>query len=216
MTRLLWVIVSGLMLVGPANADAITDSLFAEGIFSPLPPGVEIVYSHVRSGPAAPDFQPVSQESLVLSKPTNGAAHLSLTLIADSRSRSLGDFSAEGGNPVLLVFLESVARSMATLTGGSPFYIRNRIKDALRTGGDPTEASEPYAGSMVLAQAFTLRPFEDDPNRERMGEFADLTLRFVVAPSVPGHILSVSADTPDPKTGYHETFKLSEPGKGSE
>ncbi|WP_146037966.1 hypothetical protein [Tabrizicola aquatica] len=216
MTRRLAIILSGLVLVGPTQADTITDSLFAEGLFSTLAPGEEITYAHVRSGPAGMEFPPVTEGAMVLSKPTEDAAHLSLTLVADLRRRSLGEFSAEGGNPVVLVFLESVARNVAALTGGSPFYIRNRIKDALRSGGDPTSAREPFAGRVVAAQAFTLRPFTDDPNRGRMGDLADLTLRFVVSPTVPGHVLSLSADTSDPATGYHETIKLTDAGKGGE
>lgn len=216
MTRLLAILLLVLTSAGPGQSDPVTDSLFAEGIFASLTVGQEIRYAHVRSGPDAPEFRPVVGGSMVLGRPTDGAANLSLTLVADGRSRSLADFPVEGGNPVLLVFLESVASSMATLTGGSPFYIRNRIKDALRAGGAPTEVSEAYAGGTVVAQAVILRPFEADPNRDRMGDFAELTLRFVVSPTVPGHLVSLSADTPDPATGYHETITLTDEGKGSE
>lgn len=216
MTRLLTVLLLVLVGAGPGQSDPVTDSLFAEGIFSTLPVGQEIRYAHVRSGPDVPEFQPVVGGSMALGRPTDGAASLSLTLVADDRARSLLDFPVEGGNPVLLVFLESVARSMATLTGGSPFYIRNRIKDALRAGGAPTEVSEPYAGRTIAAQAVVLRPFDADPNRDRMGDFADLTLRFVVSPTVRGHLVSLSADTPDPATGYHEAITLTDEGKGRE
>lgn len=216
MTRLLAILLSGLALAGPAPAETVTDALFAEGVFVTLSPGKEISYAHVRSGPAGMEFPPLTDGAMVLTRSDEGAARLSLTQITDLSSRNLGEFSAEGGNPVVLVFLESVARNMASLTGGSPFYIRNRIKDALRSGGDPTSAREPFAGRVVAAQAFTLRPFTDDPNRGRMGDLADLTLRFVVSPTVPGHVLSLSADTSDPATGYHETIKLTDAGKGGE
>lgn len=64
--------------------------------------------------------------------------------------------------------------------------------------------------------AVTLHPFEGDPNRARMGEFAELTLHFVVSDKVPGHFLSLSEDTPGPATGYHGTITLTDAGKGSE
>lgn len=145
---------------------------------------------------------------MIVAKPAGGGAKLTLTLFADGRSQNLADFPAEAGNPVLLVFLESVVQSMATLTGGSPFYIHNRVKDALDAGGEPVDVSETHANKTVAAQSLTLRPFEADPNASRMGDFAGLTLRFVVSPTVPGKILSLSADTPDPVTGYHETINL--------
>lgn len=213
MTRLLAVLIIGLLGAGPGQSDPITDSLFAEGVFLTVPAGQEVHYSHVRSGPDAPKFRPVVGGSIVVTRRTEGATNLSLTLAGDGPLRELTDFSVEGGNPVLLVFLESVSRSMASLTGGSPFYIRNRIKDALRSGGTRTEVSELYAGGTVAAEAVTLHPFEDDPNRDRMGDFAGLTVRFVISPTVPGRFLSLSADTRDPATGYHETITLTDEGK---
>lgn len=209
MTRLLAALL--LVLAGPARADPVTDSLFAEGIFSALPAGQEIHYAHVRNGPAAPEFLPVAEGSMVLAR--GGPEGLVLTMVADGRSRKLPEFPAGGGNPVLLVFLESVSRSMATLTGGSPFYIRNRIKDALRAGGDLDEVSQPLGAGTVAARVVTLHPFEADPNRGRMGDFAGLSLRFVISDSVPGHFLSLSADTPDAATGYHEAITLMDDGK---
>ncbi len=216
MIRLLAVLLWAMVGAGPGHADPITDSLFAEGVFLTLRDGEEIRYTHVRSGPDAPEFRPLVGESIVVTRSLDGGPSLSLSLVGDGRARSLADFPVEGGNPVLLVFLESVSRSMATLTGGSPFYIRNRIKDALRAGGSATEVSEVYAGATVEAAVVALYPFQSDPNQDRMGGFAGLTVRFVVSPSVPGRFLSLSADTPDPATGYHETITLTDEGKDKE
>lgn len=201
-----------LSLAVPVLADPVIDSLFAEAVLEDHPAGQEIHYSHQLSGPEAPGFQPVTDGRLILVKPSDGAPRLTLTMISDGRSQSLPDFPLEGGNPVLLVFLESVSRSMADLTGGSPFYIRNRIKDALREGGETESLAQPRDKGMVTAQALTLHPFRDDPNRARMGAFADLALRFVVSDHVPGHILELSANT----EGYHETIALTDAGKDGE
>lgn len=201
-----------LSLAMPALADPVVDSLFAEAVLADQPAGQEIHYSHQRSGPEAPGFRPVTDGSLILVKPTEGAPRLTVEMVTDGRSQSLPDFPVEGGNPVLLVFLESVSRSMADLTGGSPFYIRNRIKDALRDGGETESLALSRGDGSITAQALTLHPFKDDPNRTRMGEFADLALRFVVSDEVPGHILELSADT----QGYHETIALMVAGKDSE
>ncbi len=214
MTRLLAALL--LAFLTPARADPVVDSLFAEGIFADVPAGEELRYSHLRSGPDAPDFRPVADGRLILAKPKSGPPRLTLTLTSDGRSQSLPDFPVQGGNPVLLVFLESVSRSMATLTGGSPFYIRNRIKDALRDGGVAEPIEQPLLDGTIAAKALTLRPFQTDPNRDRMGEFADLTLRFVVSDTAPGRILGLSADTPRSGGGYHESLSLTEIGKDSE
>ncbi|WP_374432371.1 hypothetical protein [Tabrizicola sp.] len=196
----------------PVLADPVVDSLFAEAVLEDHPTGQEIHYSHLRSGLEAPGFRPLTDGSLILVKPDEGAPRLTLKMITDGRSQSLPDFPVEGGNPVLLVFLESVSRSMADLTGGSPFYIRNRIKDALRDGGATEDLDLSRGDGPLKAQALTLHPFKDDPNRARMGGFADLALRFLVSDDVPGHILELSATA----EGYHETIALTDAGKDRE
>jgi hypothetical protein len=201
-----------LSLAVPVLADPVVDSLFAEAVLEDHPAGQEIHYSHQRSGPEAPGFRPVTDGSLILVKPPEGALRLTLTIISDGRSQSVPDFPVEGGNPVVMVFLESVSRSMADLTGGSPFYIRNRIKDALREGGETESLALPRDDGVITAQALTLHPFKDDPNRARMGEFAGITLRFVVSDEVPGQILDLSANTQE----YHETIALTEARKDGE
>lgn len=218
MRKLLLAALVGVSLTGPARPDPVIEALFAEGIFDGLPDGQEIAYSHFRSGPAVPDFQPVAEGRILLvtGQAEDGARSLSLAIEEDGRQREIVDFPASGGNPVLMVFLESTVRSMAAISGGSPFYIRNRIKDALRQGGDLAEVTQDFAGGTVVAQQVTLRPFETDPNRERMGEFAGLSLRFVVSDTVPGHFLSLSADTPDVASGYHESITMTQPGEGGQ
>jgi hypothetical protein len=42
-----------------------------------------------------------------------------------------------------------------------------------------------------------LRPFADDPNRARMGAFADLELSVTMSEAVPGWYHSLLAATPD-------------------
>jgi hypothetical protein len=202
---------------GSALADPVTDALFSEHIFEGLPVGHTITYSQVRSGGTAPDFQPVTDGRIVLEtgETDGGSRSLSMTIEAGGKRREIVDFPASGGNPVLMVFLESTVRSMAAMSGGSPFYIRNRIKDALREGGDLVAVQPDFAGKAVAAQELTLQPFLSDPNRSRMGVFADLTLRFVVSDTVPGHFLNLSADTPEVGLGYHETITLTD-AKGGE
>jgi hypothetical protein len=197
-------------LSGPARADPVTEALFAEGIFDDLQAGHQIAYSHTRRGDTAPDFLPVTDGHIAIAagQAADGTRSLSLTIKADGRLREIEDFSASGGNPVLMVFLESAVRSMATISGGSPFYIRNRIKDALRQGGDVTDAAQDFGGGTVAARTVTLYPFANDPNSDRMGAFAGLSLRFVISDAVPGRLLLLSADTPEPASGYHETITL--------
>lgn len=201
-------------LTSRAWSDPVTEALFAEGIFDDLPDGQEIGYRHSRSGDPSADFQPVTEGRIVIvpGQAEDGTRNLTLTVEADGRQPKIADFPASGGNPVLMVFLESAVRSMASISGGSPHYIRNRIKDALRQGGDLADVPHAFEGRTLAARSVTLHPFANDPNRDRMGAFAELTLHFVVSDAVPGHFLQLTADTPDAATGYHEAITLTQPG----
>ena len=63
----------------------------------------------------------------------------------DGEDAPVGTFPPAWPNPVLLYFLETTVRAMAEATGGSPFYIRNRIREALAAAGSALEG-EPRRG----------------------------------------------------------------------
>lgn len=111
----------------------------------------------------------------------------------------LTSFPASGPDPILLYFLESTARNLAEMTGGSPFYIRNRMREALGA------AALPAPGDPVV-----MRPFANDPNRPRLGPLADLEIRLTLAATPPLLFLSLSADTAPGAGGYHHRMTLLE------
>lgn len=128
------------------------------------------------TGPAAEGFRPSQGGTITLSQvtdPSDQQPVLELRQKTGPIDRRIGPFPISSGDPVLTFFLEQTTRDMAALTGGSPYYIRNRLKDALFRGGDigPSEG-----GGMTAS----FQPFADDPNAERMGGFQSLELSFVM------------------------------------
>lgn len=103
---------------------------------------------------------------------------------------------------------KSAARATAEASGGSPFYIRNRIRDALGAADLGPAAEVTHAGAPVAVHRTELRPFDGDPNRARLGPFADLVLGVTTTPDLPGRLLELSADTPGDGPGYHERLTL--------
>lgn len=156
---------------------------------------------HVE-GPEAPGFLPIDNGSVTLAEtidPSDQQPVLELIQQTDSRKRQIGPFPVSGGDPVLTFFLEQTTRDMARLTGGSPFYIRNRIKDALFQGGQIT----PTDGGTVAS----FQPFVTDPNAGRMGAFQTLTLTFVLDdPAQP--IREFRAETQGAGPRYVSTMAL--------
>ena len=102
----------------------------------------------------------------------------------------VGSFPVGVANPILLYFLENTVRVMAEGTGGSPYYIRNRIREAL--------VASDLGAADGKDREVVLTPFAADPNRPRMGEFGELRIRLRFDPDAPARILELSADTAAP------------------
>lgn len=153
-------------------------------------------------GPDAPGFLHVTDGRITLTEgvdPSDQKPILQLEQHYDKRTRKIGPFPSDGGDPVLTFFLEEITRDMARLTGGSPYYIRNRIKDALFRGGNLERADN------VTTAVF--RPFEGDPNAQRMGGFQNLSLTFVLD-DLDQPIREMRAETTDATGGYHNVMVL--------
>ncbi|TRW98737.1 hypothetical protein FNJ84_04060 [Paracoccus sp. M683] len=184
-----------LIPVAPTLAGEAGDAVFAER--GPWSLGeAQLVWSETVEGPAAEGFRPVQDGTLTLTEivdPADGKPVLQLIHDASDFQRKLGPFPISGGDPVLTFFLERTARDMAVLTGGSPFYIRNRMKDALFGGGNLTRD-----GDTVVAR-FT--PFAADPNAARMGGFETMEMVFTIGgPKAP--IREMVARTEGDRPGY--------------
>ena len=196
-----------LALAGPAGAESGTEILFSPGQLGGVAAGETLVYAHDRA--AMPEaLAPAASGTWRLAVETRNEARAALLSIGrEGRTpRLLDPFPAgeEAGNPVLMAFLETVTRRIAEASGGSPFYIRNRIRDAFRAGGEVGPAAEGPEDARRIAY----RPFEGDPNAARLGPFAGLSLAFTVADSVPGRLLSLTAETAGADPAYRETLRL--------
>ena len=68
------------------------------------------------------------------SRSVEDAGEPALRLVREATARPHAGRHASrpaSANPLLLYFLETTVRAMAEATGGSPYYIRNRIREAL-------------------------------------------------------------------------------------
>jgi hypothetical protein len=186
-----------LAAAAPAGAGEAQDRLFATGMLDAVPTGARLVYAHARATDApAETLAPITDGSvaIALAAVPEGRAAL-VTLRDGAASRALDPLSASGGHPLLLVFLETTVRSVAAATGGSPFYIRNRLREALAEQ-DERAPVELDAGP---GERLTFRPFAGDPNLARLGAFAGLTLTVDLAEAAPGRLarLEVAAGPPE-------------------
>lgn len=189
----------GLAPLSAAAAEA-GDAVFAER--GPWDLGDRVLeWRMTVTGPAAEGFRPTEDGRITLSQdidPSDQQPILELTQKAGPVDRTIGPFPISSGDPVLTFFLEQTTRDMAALTGGSPFYIRNRMKEALFQGGEVTRSD-----GQVTAR---FQPFAQDANAARMNGFQTLTLTFVMAdPAQP--IREMRAET-EAAPGYRSQLVL--------
>lgn len=177
---------------GAALASEAGDLVFAER--GPWALGDRpLTWTLTHDGPDVPGFIRIGDGSVTLTEVTDasdGQPVLQLEQKTDARNRTIGPFPISGGDPMVTFFLENTARDMAKLTGGSPFYIRNRIKDAVFRGGEVARDGE--------TTTVTLKPFAEDPNAQRMRGFETLEMRFVMGADPRQPIREFVAETTAP------------------
>ena len=195
-----------LLAASPVRAESAFDLVFRSGTLEGLPEGTELHYD--ATGLEDARDQSAWREVVVDLGPESSARLEAQTSGEDAEARPLGSFDAAIGNPVGMMFLEQTVNSVAAATGGSPFYIRNRIREALGGPGEVAEMTADWDGAEVPATEVALRPFAEDPNRARLGRFADLEIRVVVSEDVPGWYLSLSAEAPEAEGGYATSLAL--------
>ena len=200
-----WGMVLGSALSATAlRAAELTDRLMAPGLFAADGEGLArpqdlLRYSHMRRlNGQIPDK--VTEGTVALLHDMTTRTLALQVAESDRPARIVADFPETAPNPVLMFFLENIVRATAAQTGGSPFYIRNRIREALAasTGGTITNGQ---------AQV-TIRPFIADVQAARMGPFAKLSLTLVYDIDRPDRILDLLADTGPGPDAYTERLHL--------
>lgn len=106
-----------------------------------------------------------------------------------------GPFPTMNGNPIALILLERDVKEIAQLTKGSPFYLRNRVREHLSTG-TVTPARFSFDGREVEGWKLTMLPFAEDPNKDKLLELVGRRYEFLFADAVPGGLYSIDVVTP--------------------
>ncbi|MHA7868612.1 MAG: hypothetical protein ACX93U_14065 [Salipiger thiooxidans] len=173
------------------------DLLFRQGTLDEVGRDAVLHYNRTVTNAAKPEAAERDTGAVALSfEDGPQALQANLQFLQDGKHRNLGSFPASVGNPMIMYFYESVIRDMAETAGGSPFYIRNRVKEALVQPAEIVTGEASFGGSEVPTQTVILRPFEGDPNAGNMRGFGGLELSVTMSEEVPGWYLSLVATAP--------------------
>lgn len=179
-------------LAGPLRAAETYDLIFKNGTLDDVAQEDGLTYGREVDLALDAELAERNTGQVLLSFEPDEMARLKFT--QGEKYRNLGQFPATVGNPIIMYFVETVLRDVAQNAGGSPFYIRNRIKESLVQPAAVSDVSVMMDGQTLPAKQITLRPFESDKNRDRMKGYGDLTLTFTMSQDVPGWYQSLVAN----------------------
>jgi hypothetical protein len=210
-----------LTMVGPVLADPDASSLlFERPALVEVPAGSTLVYSLQRTGGTAAGVPAHAESTVELSlqrDPATGEIRAEVAIITGEGRQAAGSFPSQAGNPVLLVALERDITEMSRLLRGSPYYIRNRIREAISAAA-PISARFTFDGREVEGWRIVVSPFEQDRNRDRLREHAAKRYEFILSDAVPGHLYAVRMVTPGADGAQlvedHLGFERSRPAEG--
>ncbi len=186
-----------------ANAQEITQAeqiLFLSNHFADTKPQtITYRYHHDIEG-AAPYTDEVSVDVLELHH--DGTASIAMRFLSGDRKIHIPALESAQGNPAILGFLEGDIAEMKRLTGGSTAYFRKSIRMALAMPETKViDKTIIYEGHPIKGQEISIRPYASDPNKARLGNYANKSYVFVMSDAVPGKLYSIytnltGADSP--------------------
>ena len=155
-------------------------------------------YTFRRTGTLLPEAEDHAALDVTAVRP-DGRKLVAFRLFSGQNERRLEPGQGYRNNPLIVVFLQRDVEQMGRMTGGSPHYFRNRIRDAF--GRDGAVSAEPvtvaFGERRLEGTKVTVEPFARDPNLLRFPEYARKRYEFVLAPDIPGGVYSLRAVTPN-------------------
>ncbi|CAO4157899.1 hypothetical protein [Methylorubrum extorquens] len=181
------------------------DLLFEQPQMKNTAPGSTLTYDYSRRsgierGPYGPPLNDTIKFTIEPGKSAE-SRDIRVQMFSGGNRVPAGPFTDMPGNPVLSLFLENHLKGLAGLLEANPRYIKNAIRKGLREKATVTPTQVAFKGRTLEGFRVEMQPFLGDPLTERMRGFETTTYTFVVAPEVPGEIVSLQARTLKPDGG---------------
>ena len=205
MRLLIALVISSAVLVAPAAAEPL-DRLLSTSVMKQLSDGQTLTYRH-RGATGLAGAQEAFEHTVRLERDADRTGVI-VTLEGDGVARQLGSFRGVTGNPILLVFLDSVVGRISEAVGANPLYLRSRIRQAMRGHMRERPVGAKVGGSDLPAQEIAFRPFEADEHAAELGDFAALELAFILSDAVPGGFVSLRASAGEAAGDHSEEIRL--------
>ncbi|WP_158809549.1 hypothetical protein [Beijerinckia sp. L45] len=181
--------------------------LFDNPDWAIAPAGSKITYDYSRK--TAPEFGVSFDDTIGVSlEPGDNAASrkVEVRMFSGGRQLPAGPFDSMSTNPVLLLVFESHLQALAKIFQANPRYIKNAIRKAWRESPTIEDVQLTVAGKTVPGTRITIRPFLNDPEKDRMKGLDGMTYAVDIADSTPGEIVAIDIHAPDGAPPFSETL----------
>ena len=173
--------------------------LFENPDWANAPAGTTIEYDYARKTYGAAALGTSFDDTVALTLDAGDDARsrkVAVQMFSGGRRRPAGPFESTSTNPVLLLVFEDHVQDMARLFQANPRYLKTAIRKAWRDAATIEDVSLSVAGKMVPGTRITIRPFVNDPQKDRMLGLEGMTYVVDIANSVPGEIVAIDIHAP--------------------
>lgn len=122
------------------------------------------------------------------------AKNVKLNIFTGDRARAGIETPGMTGNPMLIWQLNRCVASYSKVAGGSPMYLKGKIREALGKDAKVETAQFEIDGKTVDGHKVTIVPFANDPAKNRMNGYENSIMEFLVSNQVPGYLYAMKAN----------------------
>jgi hypothetical protein len=205
------VLALALLTAAPAAAATVQELVFDADPFAGLSEPQTLRYRYELRGSLLAEAHHSQVSMEVREVRADGGKLVHFDMFEGPDRRQFGPMQARAQNPLLIVFLQRDVMQMARLTGGSPGYFRNRIREAFVQPAEVERFEIRFDGANLPAVRVRITPFLHDPQIARFAQFRHKRYEFTVAEGLPGGLHEIAVLTPKSDTGEvlleeHVTF----------
>ena len=163
-------------VIAPARAGEAQDRIFRVGLLDGIEVGETLVFARERAGIDGAEAAPPIEDGeigVAVIEETDGRRLAQVEVRTPGQATSRTQLPADGGHPVLLVFLETTAADDGRCDRRQPvLHSQPNARGARRRRAARAGRGHDSPADDQRREAATFRPFDDDPNRAKMGAFA--------------------------------------------
>lgn len=168
--------------------------VFMNDLMQRVPAGSTLDYRFTRHGKDLPDYQ--DRVTVTVARvAADGTRDLAFDFLSGGCHLDFKPVIGYRGNPTPIHFLERDIKELADATTGAIGYFRNRIRGAFAHPAiQPVKIT--LADREVDGIQIRITPFVDDPNIDRLKDYAHKRYDFLFSEQVPGGLYQIRTTVP--------------------